>query len=108
MATLWEMIVFSESSKFWKTSGLSTFFSPGVSSAFQPNNRLLAREVEANPYSCCRLSILPTPVREQWHREAILFSRSGSPEPADPKECIRHRHRISKNMDWKPPACRTS
>jgi hypothetical protein len=108
MATLWEMIVFSVSSKFWKASGLSTFFSPRVSVSFQPSDRMLAREVEANPYSCCRISILPTPVREQWHREAILFSRSGSPEPADQKECIRHRHMISKNMDWKPPARRTS
>jgi hypothetical protein len=28
MATLWEMMVFSLSSKFWKTAGLSTFWTP--------------------------------------------------------------------------------
>jgi hypothetical protein len=28
MATLWEMMVFSLSSKFWKTSGLRTLWTP--------------------------------------------------------------------------------
>jgi hypothetical protein len=42
MATLWEMMVFSESSKFWKTSGLRTFCTPAVSVSSQLKDKLLA------------------------------------------------------------------
>jgi hypothetical protein len=96
------MMVFSESSKFWKTSGLSTFCTPVflVSLHFKGIAVVVCERV-VNPYSCSKLYILLEPVQEQWRKEPILVSQSGSLQPADPKGCIHRRHMFSKSTGWK-------
>lgn len=108
MATLWEMMVFSESSKFWKTSGLRTFCTPAVSVSLQLKDKLLACHRRADPYSCGKLYILQEPAQEPLRKAAILASQSGSLQAAGLKVCIHHQHMTSRGMGWKPLARSTS
>ncbi len=91
MATLCEMMVFSVSSKFWKTSGLRTFCTPALTiSIYHKDTHAMAWGGRTDPYSGQKLDILPKPAQEQLRKAAILASQSGRRQPADLKGCIHH------------------
>jgi hypothetical protein len=77
IATLWEMIVFSVSSKLWSSVGLSTFCSPEV--GVKPDIPVLnwAARVR-DTYACSRLCSQPTQQQGQRHREANPSLQSSS------------------------------